>query len=395
LGVEGSISAASGGGFVKVAVVHDWLASYAGAERALEEILAIWPQAELFTLVDFLPPEDRAFLSGRQITTSFLQRLPFARRHFRKYVTWMRQAVESFDLSGFDLVVSSAHAFAKGVRTGPGQYHLCYCYTPMRYAWAMEGEYLDAFGISWGPLGWLARRQLAALREWDRAAAARVNDMVAISSFVASRIRFAYERDAPVVYPPVDVEAFQLHEAKGPSYITVSRLVPYKNVTAIVNAFRAMPDRELVVIGEGPQHRALARDCPANVRLLGRVPEAELVEHLQRARAFVFAAVEDFGIAPLEAHACGTPVIALAKGGALETIRGSDLDGLDRTGIFFAEASPEAIVEAVRRFEALDPAIDARRCRARALEFSAPRFRREFQARAEAGFAAFKQSRPA
>ena len=183
-GVSGSIVRPLDDRFVKVAVVHDWLATHAGAERALTEILAIWPQAELFTLVDFLPPADRAFLAGRRITTSFLQHWPFARRHFRKYVAWMRRAMESFDLSGFDLVVSSAHAFAKGVRTRPGQYHLCYCYTPMRYAWAMEGEYLDAFGMSRGPLGWLARRELALLRQWDRAAATRVTDMVAISSYV-------------------------------------------------------------------------------------------------------------------------------------------------------------------------------------------------------------------
>ena len=397
-GVGGSIGfprRCRGVGFVKVAVVHDWLATHAGAERALTEILAIWPDAELFTLVDFLPPEDRAFLAGRRITTSFLQHWPFARRHFRKYVAWMRRAVESFDLSAFDLVVSSAHAFAKGVRTRPGQYHLCYCYTPMRYAWAMEGEYLDAFGVSWGPLGWLARRELASLRRWDRDAATRVTDMVAISAFVAERIRKAYGRDAPVIHPPVDVEAFQLREAKESFYVTVSRLVPYKNVATIVQAFRVMPARKLVVIGEGAEFRAIARQCPANVQLLGRVPEPVVIDHLQRARAFLFAAVEDFGIAPVEALACGTPVIALARGGALETNLGSESNGRDRTGVFFADATPEAIVDAVQRFEALDPAIDAHRCRARAMEFSAPRFRREFLAHAEAGLAAFREARAA
>ena len=386
---------ARGDGFVRVAVVHDWLSTYVGAERALKEILAIWPQAELFTLVDFLPPEQRAFLAGRRVTTSFLQHWPLARRHFRKYVAFMRRAVESFDLARFDLVVSSAHAFAKGVRTQPGQYHLCYCYTPMRYAWAMESEYLDAFGISWGPLGWLARRELAALRDWDRAAASRVTDMVAISAFVASRIRTAYGRDAPVIYPPVDVDAFQLHEAKEPYYVTVSRLVPYKNVATIVNAFREMPDRKLVVIGDGGEQRAIARQCPANVQLLGRVAESVVIHHLQRARAFLFAAVEDFGIAPVEALACGTPVIALARGGALETIRGSETSGADRTGVFFGEATPPSIADAVRRFEALAPAIDPRRCRARALEFSAERFRRELRAHADAGLAAFREARAA
>jgi glycosyltransferase involved in cell wall biosynthesis len=394
-GVSGSIVRPRRDRFVKVAVVHDWLTTHAGAERALTEILAIWPDAELFTLLDFLPAEDRGFLAGRRITTSFLQHWPFARRHYRKYVAWMRRAVESFDLTGFDLVVSSAHAFAKGVRTRPGQYHLCYCYTPMRYAWAMEGEYLDAFGMSRGPIGWLARRELASLRQWDHAAATRVTDMVAISSFVAARIRTAYGREAPVIYPPVNVDAFQLREAKESFYLTVSRLVPYKNVATIVNAFRALPDRKLVVIGDGAELRAIARHCPANVQLLGRVPESVVIDHMQRARAFLFAAVEDFGIAPVEALACGTPVIALGKGGVLETNRGSESDGGDRTGVFFDEATPESIGDAVRRFEALAPTIDAQRCRARAMEFSAPRFRREFLAHAQAGLAAFREARAA
>jgi glycosyltransferase involved in cell wall biosynthesis len=380
---------------MKVAIVHEWLDTYAGSDRAAAEILAIWPQADLFTLVDFLPAQDRGFLAGRRITTSFLQHLPFARRHFRKYVPLMRRAVESFDLSGYDMVISSSHAFAKGVRTRPDQYHLCYCYTPMRYAWAMEGEYLQDFGLARGPLAGLARRELARLRDWDRAAADRVNDIVAISRFVAGRIKSAYGREAPVIYPPVDVGAFTLRESKDDFFVVVSRLVPYKRVDVVVEAFRRMPDRELVVIGDGPQFAAIARTRPANVHLLGYATQRAVVEHLQHARAFVFAAEEDFGIAPVEALACGTPVIALGKGGSLETVAGGDDSGALRTGVFFAEASPGAIVEAVRHFEALSPAISAQACRDGAMAFSAARFRHELGGFAELRYRAFQAARAA
>jgi glycosyltransferase involved in cell wall biosynthesis len=369
---------------VRIAVVHDWLDTWAGSDRAAAQILAIWPQADFFTLVDFLPQADRAPFAGRRITTSFLQRLPFARRHFRKYVPLMPKAIESFDLSGYDMVVSSAHAFAKGIRTAPGQYHLCYCYTPMRYAWAMEGEYLRAFGLSGGPLGWLARRELARLREWDRAAARRVTDIVAISRFVARRIQEAYGREVPVIYPPVDVEAFTPREPRDAFYVVVARLVPYKRVDAVVEAFRRLPGRELVVIGDGPERAALERNRPPNVRFLGYTPHETVAEHLQRARTFVFAGEEDFGIATVEALACGTPVIALARGGSLEIV----VDG--ETGLFFAEPTPQAIAEAVQRFESLAPAIEPARCRRRAEGFSVARFRDEFRAFAEAGERAFR-----
>ena len=243
----------------------------------------------------------------------------------------MARAVESFDLSGYDMVISSSHAFAKGVRTRPGQYHLCYCYTPMRYAWAMEGEYLQDFGLARGPVAWLARRQLAKLRDWDRAAAGRVDDMVGISHFIADRIRVAYGLEAKVIYPPVDVDAFTPAGAREGFYVVVSRLVPYKRVDAIVEAFRGMPGRELVVIGDGPQRAAIEATRPPNVRLLGHAPHEVVVDHLRRARAFLFAGEEDFGIAPVEAMACGTPVIALGRGGLLETV----VEG--ETGLFFRE----------------------------------------------------------
>jgi hypothetical protein len=371
----------SGGPSPKVAVVHEWLDTWAGSDRAVAQILALWPQADLFLLVDFLPETDRAPFAGRRITTSFLQHMPFARRHFRKYVPLMARAVESFDVSGYDMVISSSHAFAKGVRTHPGQYHLCYCYTPMRYAWAMEGEYLEDFGLTRGPLAWLARRQLARLRQWDRDAAARVHDIVGISRYISERIRAAYGREAPVIYPPVDVDSFTPAGRKEGFYVVVSRLVPYKRVDAVVEAFRGMPGRELVVIGDGPQRAAIEARRPPNVRLLGHALHDVVLDHLRRARAFVFAGEEDFGIAPVEAMACGTPVVALGRGGLAETV----VDG--ETGLFFDEPTPRAIARAVERLEAGEPALRPDRCRARAMEFSEALFRERFGAFARAGLA--------
>lgn len=379
----------AGGPRPRIAVVHEWLDTWAGSDRAVAQILAIWPQADLFVLVDFLPEADRAPFAGRRITTSFLQGLPFARRHFRKYLPLMARAVASFDLSGYDMVISSSHAFAKGVRTRPGQYHLCYCYTPMRYAWAMEGEYLQDFGLARGPVAWLARQELAKLRAWDLAAAGRVDDIVGISRFISERIRLAYGREAPVIYPPVDVDAFTPGGTKEGFYVVVSRLVPYKRVDAVVEAFRGMPARELVVIGDGPQRAAIEARRPANVRLLGHAPHECVLDHLRRARAFVFAGEEDFGIAPVEAMACGTPVIALGRGGLLETVVA------DETGVFFSEPTAGAIAGAVERFEALSPAIRPERCRARALEFSIEAFHERFREFAERGWQAHRRERAA
>ncbi len=385
---NGTSGMVAGEEYPKVAVVHDWLDTYAGSERALAGILASWPQADLYTLVDFLPAADRGFLAGHRIAKSFIQHLPLARRHFRKAVPLMPRAVASFDLSAYDMVISSAHAFAKGVRTFAWQYHLCYCYTPMRYAWAMEGEYLRDFGLAGSPVAWLARRELARLRAWDREAASRVTDIVAISRYVAGRVREAYGREAPVIYPPVDVDAFTLRTDKEPFYVVVGRLTPYKRVDAVVEAFRRMPARKLVVIGEGPQRAAIERELPPNVSLLGHAPQSVVVDHLQRARAFVFAGEEDFGIAPVEAMACGTPVIALGRGGLLETV----VEGA--TGTFFPAPEPEAIAAAVERFETMT-SIDAMHCRARAEEFSAEIFRARISAFANEGLRRFLESRAA
>ncbi|MDQ7988863.1 MAG: glycosyltransferase family 4 protein [Candidatus Dactylopiibacterium sp.] len=364
---------------MKTAIVHEWLSTYAGSEKVLEQILAMYPGADLFAVVDFLPDDQRAFLGGRTPRTTFIQKLPGARRHFRHYLPLMPLAIEQHDLSGYDLVISSSHAVAKGVLTGPDQIHVCYCHSPIRYAWDLQHQYLAESGLTRGPRSWLARSLLHYMRLWDVRSAHGVDHFIANSAFIARRIRKVYGRDAEVLPPPVDVSGFALREAKDDFYLAASRMVPYKKMPLIVEAFARMPQRRLVMIGDGPEMarcREAARGAP-NVSLLGYQSFEALRDHMQRARAFVFAAEEDFGIAPVEAQACGTPVIAFGRGGALETVRGGD-DPAARTGLFFARQDADAIVDAVERFEA-GPAFDPRVCRAHAERFGMGAFQTRFR----------------
>jgi len=362
-----------------IALIHDWLDTWGGGENVLAALLALYPEAELFTLVDFLSDTHRARLGQRPIRTSFIQRLPFARRHFRKYFALMPHAVEQFDLSPYELVISSSHSVAKGVRTGPGQLHICLCYSPARYAWDLQPQYLAQTGLDRGVLGWLARLQLARFRRWDLRTSARVDRFVAISEYIAQRIRNCYRRDADVIYPPVDIPAVKGNDGPRESfYLTVSRLVPYKRIDLVVKAFSAMPERQLLVAGDGPEMKKLAKLATPNVRLLGSVDDARRDQLLSSAKAFVFAAEEDFGIAPLEAQALGTPVIAFGRGGSAETIRG--LDAAAPTGVLFAEQTVASIRAAVAQFEASAPRITAAACRANAERFSRQRFNERFPA---------------
>ena len=374
---------------MRVAIVHEWLDSYAGSERVLEQMLAVLPEADLFALVDFLPPARRAFLRGKRPRTSFLQKLPLARRGFRKYLALMPLAVEQFDLTGYDLVISSNHAIAKGATTGPDQLHLCMCYSPMRYVWDLYHEYLSASGLTRGPKSWAARVVLHYLRQWDVRASSGVDAYVAISRFIAERIRKVYRRRSEVIYPPVDVERFSLRTIKEDFYLAASRLAPYKRIDLIVQAFAAMPSRRLVVIGSGPQEaeiRRLARRA-GNVEVLGYQSDEALADHLQRARGFVFAAREDFGILPVEAQACGTGVIAFGRGGATETVIA------DRTGVFFDEQTPEAVRAAVERYERFGDELSPLEMRKNAERFGVERFRREFREYVDRKVRAFERRR--
>lgn len=363
---------------MKVAIVHEWFATYAGSEKVVEQILRIYPQADLFAVVDFLADGERGFMQGKRATTTFIQRLPGARKHFRSYLPLMPLAIEQLDLSGYDLVISSSHAVAKGVITGPDQLHVSYVHSPMRYAWDMQHQYLAESGLNRGFKGAVARTVLHYLRLWDVRTANGVDVFIANSRFIARRIHKVYRRDAEIIYPPVDVERFSMRADKQDFYLTASRMVAYKRVPLIVEAFARMPDKRLIVIGEGAEFAKAKALATPNIKLMGYQPDDVLVDHMQRARAFVFAAEEDFGITPVEAQACGTPVIAFGKGGSLETVRSDG--GENRTGVFFGEQTVEAIVAAVRDFEALPQGIPATACRAQAERFAPAVFRAAFTA---------------
>jgi glycosyltransferase involved in cell wall biosynthesis len=361
---------------MKIAIVHDWLVTYAGAERVLEQMLALYPDADLYSLIDFLPDAERQFLRGKPVGTSFLQRIPGIRRSYRRFLPLMPLAIEQFNLSAYDLVVSSSYAVAKGVLTGPDQPHLCMCYSPARYAWDLQDQYLRETGLDHGVRGVLARWMLHRFRVWDARTANGVDRFIAISRFIARRIWKAYRRQSTVIYPPVDVEGFTPAGARDDFYVTASRLVPYKRVDLIVEAFAAMPERRLVVIGDGPEAwRVRVRGKP-NIQFLGQQPFEVLRDHLRGARAFVFAAEEDFGIAPQEAQACGTPVVAYGRGGVRETL--FDLDSPAPTSVLFSEQSTQAIIDAIERFEREGQKIHPDACRENALRFAPDRFRREF-----------------
>lgn len=361
---------------MKIAIVCDWLVTPGGAEKVLRELLHVFPEADLFAVVDFVPPHQRDFLCEKPVKTTLIQHLPFAKTRYRGYLPLMPWAIERLDLSAYDLILSSSHAVAKGVAKHPHQVHISYVHTPMRYAWDLKEAYLKESGLDRYTLkGCLARYFLNRLQRWDFETASRVDHFIANSNYIAKRIDRAYQRKADVIYPPVDTTNILPVREKASFYLTASRLVPYKRVDLIVDAFNQMPDKKLVVIGGGPQLKKIKAIAAKNIEILGEVPHSTLIQYLQKARAFVFAADEDFGITPVEAQAAGTPVIAYGKGGALETVRG--LDHPHPTGLFFEEQTTEALIKAVHAFEIHAPRLTAQNCSESARRFSAERFQKE------------------
>ena len=358
----------------RVAIVHEWLVTYAGSEKVLEAMLQVFPGADIFCALDFLPERLRGGFKNSTIKTSFIQKIPFARRLHRHLLALMPLAVEQHDLSAYDIVISNSHAVAKGCLTSARQLHICYCYTPIRYAWDLQFQYLKQYKLKWGLRSILARWTLHKIRIWDARTPLLVDAFIACSGYIARRISKTYRRQSAVIYPNVDVDKFQLGQQDGDFYVTASRIVPYKKISLIVSAFNRMPSRKLIVIGDGPQLKECIANASPNVKVLGYQPDDVLCSHLMKAKAFIFAAEEDFGIAPVEAQACGTPVIAFGRGGALETV----IDG--ETGIFFHEQTEEAIIKAVDDFEAREEKFDRAKIRENAERFSTSRFCSEFRA---------------
>lgn len=365
----------------RIALVCDSMSAYGGAERVIEQILSIFPQADVFTVMDALPPDNRDFLGGRPVQSSFLQRLPGARRFYRSLLSLWPLAVEQLDVTEYDLVITSHHSVAYGVLTHPDQVHVSYVHSPMRYAWDLQHEYLREAKIETGVKSWIARRILHSARLWDYCAAQRPDALAANSRFVANRLRRIHHRTATTIHPPVTVDTFPpaLEPAdRDDFYLSVGRLVPYKRAGLLMQAFARMPERRLKIVGAGPDLQRLKAACPPNVELLGSLPTPEVRRLMTRARAYVFAGIEDFGITAVEVQAAGTPVIAYSRGGLAETVR--DLHMPSPTGLLFHEQTEDAVIAAVELFER--PEVHNRllpvHCINNASRFSAARFRDEF-----------------
>lgn len=356
---------------MKVAFVHDWFTIPAGAEKVAREIIDVIQPHAVFSLFNFMDARElKDITQGREVRASFLQRIPMASEHYRHLAPLYPKAISRLDVSEFDVLISSSWMAAKGIQKRPGQVHLCYCHTPMRFAWDLQDTYLNRYGYDSGIKKFFAQFLINRLRHWDERTAGDVDHFVSNSRFVAKRIKRAYDRKSQVIYPPVDTGKFSLHRNKSDYYFTASRFVDYKNLELIIHAFNKLPTHRLVIAGQGPLEKHLKKIAQPNIEFLGWVDDDVLIHHMQRARGFVNASVEDFGIAGLEAQSCGTPVIALGLGGYTETVIEHE------TGIFFHREHPEALADAVLRFERTE--FDPYVVRKNAVRFDRQVFRERF-----------------
>lgn len=365
---------------MKVAIVHDWLTIYGGSESIIRILHDIFPDAPIYTSVYDKKnmPEDFAKMD---IRPSLLQKYPFAKKMYTKYLPFMPRAFEQFDLSEYDLVISSNTSCSKGVITGANTLHICYCNTPMRYGWDFYHEYIRDKGKA---AKLLISCMMKKIRIWDRLSADRVDLFIANSCNVARRIKKHYRRDSHVIYPPVRTEMFCKGEKQGDYYLAVSRLVPYKRIDLLVDTFNEL-GLPLVIIGDGSEAKCLKKKAKGNIKFLGRLEDDMVLKYMQECKAFLFPGEEDFGITPIEAQACGRPVIAYGKGGAMETVVS------EKTGVFFSEQTVESLKEAVLSFEGMQ--FDADEIVEHAAKFSETRFRKELEEYIRTQYAAFKEQR--
>ena len=373
------------------ALVHEWLTPKAkgGSELVVKEILQ-HIDADLYALIDFESVNPESYLYQREIKTTFLQKFPQARNGVQKYLPLLPIAIEQLDLSQYDVILSSSHAVAKGVLTNHHQLHICYCHTPMRYAWDLTFDYLKGDRKGQGLQGIIARYILHRLREWDVISANRVDYFIANSHHTARRIWRCYRRSAKVIYPPVDLDKFGFESQKDDFYLTISRLVSYKQICLIVQAFNQLK-KPLVIIGEGSQLLEIRQLAEPHVQVLGWQPLNVVKQYITKAKAFVYGACEDFGIALVEAQACGTPVIAYGKGGALETVKDIRQYPQDGTGLLYKVQQPEALIEAVQIFEELPTKIDPENCRLQAAKFDPTVFKQSYLKYIEDCYAEWQQ----
>jgi glycosyltransferase involved in cell wall biosynthesis len=375
---------------LRYALVHEWLTPKAtgGSELVVQDILQ-FIDADLYALIDFESRNPKSYLYGRKIGHSFMQHFPGAESGVQKYLPFLPLAIEQIDLRAYDVILSSSHCVAKGVLTTADQLHLCYCHAPMRYAWDMTFEYLGSGRSGRGLPGLLTRYLLHRLRYWDSLSAHRVDHFIANSQTTARRIWRAYRRRAEVIYPPVETDRFPFQADKSDFYLTVARLVGYKKIPLIVQAFNQL-GLPLVVIGLGPELALVQQLAGPNVKVLGWQSDAVVAQYMGQARAFVYAAYEDFGIAPVEAQACGTPVIAYACGGTLETVRDLRHWGAEATGLLFPQQSVQALVATIETFEKRYSELQPQVIRDHALSFDRTVFQRRYQTAIERAYATWQ-----
>ena len=357
-----------------IAIVHEWLVVYAGSERVTSFLAKIFPASEIYCSVDFLNPEDKnQYFGDLKITPTFLQKIPFSKKIHKFFLPIYPKAVKKIDTSLHEVIISSSHAFAHHVKTNNNQVHICYCHTPMRYIWDMHDLYISANKLKIPFIKFFVKYLAEHLRRKDFESAKSVNYFIANSKHIKNKIEKFYNRKAIVIYPPVDVEKFEVEDKKKDYYYCSSRFVSYKKIEIIVEAFKRMPDKKLIISGEGKHRKKILKGLTPNIVAKSFLPFDEYHSYLRNARAFVFAAEEDFGITLVEAQACGTPIIAYGKGGATETV----IDG--KTGVFFDEQSPESLINAVNNFEKLNGAFKPREIRKNAERFDQNRFSAEMK----------------
>tara|TARA_Y100001970_G_scaffold292095_1_gene431904 strand:+ start:1335 stop:2519 length:1185 start_codon:yes stop_codon:yes gene_type:complete len=361
-----------------VGIVHDWLPVLGGAEKVVEQFTSVFPESEIYTLFNFLNAEDEAFLNAKEIKVSRLNKLPFVEKYYRNLILLCTRHIEQFDVSQHDLILSSSAALAKGVLTNVDQPHICYMHSPARYAWDLSHEYLkDIQGRFTFLKREIAKELIYRFRTWDQRSVNTIDAIIANSHFIQRRIYKVYKRKSSVIYPPVNIDKFSLYEGdRDDYYVTASRLVAYKKIDLIVKAFTKMKDKKLVVIGDGPEMNNLKQLATPNVEFVGYQELDDMIKLLQCAKAFVFAAFEDFGILPVEAQACGTPVICLSQGGTSETVNAMGHSD-SPTGVWFDRQHEDDIVEAVIKFESNIDKILHSECRKNAESFGNQRFRNE------------------
>jgi glycosyltransferase involved in cell wall biosynthesis len=360
---------------IKTAIVHDWLSGMRGGEKVLSAILELYPDSDLFTLLHN-PGSVSDFIENRHIFTSFIDRLPAKTNRYRNYLPLFPTAIELFDFKGYDLVISTSHCVAKGIRTPPNTLHVSYIHSPMRYVWDMYEDYFSS-----EKLGFFSRKLIPLfanyLRIWDVTSSNRVDSFVANSGHVAKRIKKYYNRDSEIIYPPVDTDIFNLSKTSDDYYLIISALVPYKRIDLAVEAFN-QTDSKLIIIGEGPEKRKLQKMAKTNIDFLNWLPHDQLVKYYANCKALIFPGEEDFGIVPVEAQSCGKPVVAYAYGGALETVIGfDDESNMPASGVFFDQQDVQSLQTAVEKCN--DIAWDAEFIHAHAQKFSKSNFKSSFK----------------